>query len=52
MKLIKKLIWYWKLFRGRKYFITFIDEGLKEDEILVKGHRIYILHKKTQKDDI
>lgn len=57
MKLLKKLLWYWKLLWGRRYFITIIEEGLKEDEILVSGHRVYltkncILHKKTQKDDI
>lgn len=42
MKILKKIIWYWKCFFGRKYFITLVEEGLKEDEVLVKGHRIYI----------
>lgn len=50
MKLLKKILWYWKNFWGTKYFITYVEEGLKEDEILVVGHKIYILHKKSQKD--
>ena len=33
--------WLIKLFFGKKYFITYTDK-LKEDEILVIGHRIYI----------
>jgi hypothetical protein len=41
MKLLKKLHWLWTKFRGRKYFIKYTNE-LKEDEILVKGHRIYM----------
>ena len=41
MKTLNKIIWYWKCFWGRKYFITYTDK-LKEDEILIKGHRIYI----------
>ena len=52
MKVINKILWYWKLFLGKKYYITYIEEGLEEDEILVIGHRIYILHKKSQKDVI
>jgi hypothetical protein len=52
MKLIKKLLWHWRCFWGTRYFIKPVKEGLKEDEILVSGHRIYILHKISQKDDI
>ncbi len=52
MKLLKKLMWLLKRYRGKKYFITYVEEGLLEDEILVKGHRIYILHKKSQNNDV
>ncbi len=33
--------WLIKLFFGKKYFITYTDK-LKEDEILIIGHRILI----------
>ena len=46
----KKIIWLWKLFWGKKYFITSVKEGLAEDEILVYGHRIYILER-AKKDE-
>lgn len=48
---MKKLIWIWKCFWGRKYFITCVEEGLKEDEILVYGHRIYKPKKGINKDE-
>ncbi len=35
------MIWIIKLFLGKKYFIKYTDK-LKNDEILVIGHRIYI----------
>lgn len=50
MKLIKKILWYWKLYWGKKYFITFVEDGLAEDEILVIGHRIYILERKSKNE--
>lgn len=40
--IFKKISWWWKCFWGTRYFITYVEEGLKEDEILVKGHRIYL----------
>lgn len=38
---IDEMKWFIKLLFGKKYFITYTDK-LKEDEILVIGHRIYI----------
>ena len=49
MKTLKKIIWYWKCFFGRRYFITLVEDGLKEDEILINGHRIYISKKGIEK---
>ena len=34
-------LWFWRRLWGRKYFIKY-ESHLKSDEILVKGHRIYI----------
>ena len=48
-KILKKLVWGWKAFWGTRYFITYVEEGLKDDEILVHGHRIYIPKKKEDK---
>ena len=36
--------WFIKLF-GKKYRIIKVNKGLKTDEILVFGHKIYILEK-------
>ena len=47
--MIKVLIWYWKRFWGKKYFITFVEEGLNEGEILVYRHKIYILERNKEK---
>lgn len=41
---MKKLLWLWKCFWGTKYFVTYTDR-LKDDEILVFGHKIYISKK-------
>lgn len=41
MKLLKKLHWLWISFWGRKYFIKYTD-NLKDDEILIHRHRIYV----------
>lgn len=39
---MKKIIWLWKSFWGRKYFLTPVDSKyLKKEEILISGHRIY-----------
>ncbi len=38
---MKKLIWLWKCFWGTKYYIEY-NENLKENEVLVYGHKIYI----------
>lgn len=35
------MIWFFRKFFGRKYFIVYTDK-LKDDEILVSGHKIYI----------
>ena len=42
MKLLKKIYWLLSKIRGKKYFITYVEEGLEEDEVLVYGHRIYL----------
>lgn len=39
---MKTLIWLWKIFWGKKYFITFIEDGLKEDEIPLYKHKLYL----------
>lgn len=44
---IEKLYWLWVKFRGKKYFITYIDE-LENDEFLVYGHRIYVSKNKNK----
>lgn len=41
---MNKLIWLWKKFWGRTYYIIYTDK-LKDNEILVHGHRIYIKDK-------
>ena len=46
---LNKIIWFWKCLWGRKYFITLVEKGLKDDEILIKGHRIYISKKGMEK---
>lgn len=38
---INEMKWLIKLFFGKKYFIKYTNQ-LKEDEILVIGHKIYI----------
>jgi hypothetical protein len=38
---MKKLIWLWKCFLGKKYFLIPVETGLEKDEILVIGHKIY-----------
>ena len=45
---MKKLLWKIKCFIGKKYFITVVEEGLKDDEILIIGHRFYIPKKKSK----
>lgn len=45
---MQKLIWLWKRFWGRKYFIICTDR-LRADEILVFGHKIYIGRKDKEK---
>lgn len=49
MKLLKKIYWLLARIRGKKYFITYLDD-LEEDEILVFGHRIY-LKKGIERDE-
>ncbi len=39
---MKKLIWLWKCFWGRKYKIIYIEKGLLENEVLFYGHKIYV----------
>lgn len=38
---MKKISWFFKMLFGRKYFIKYTDK-LKNDEILIIGHKIYI----------
>ena len=38
MKLLKRFGKLW----GTRFFITEVEEGLKEDEIIIRGHRVYI----------
>ena len=49
MNLIKKLSWLWKLFWGRRYIVTPVKEGLKEDEVLFYKHKVYVLEKEEEK---
>lgn len=39
--MIKKLLWLWKRFWGKKYYIKFTNH-LKNDEVLFFSHTIYI----------
>lgn len=40
---MKKILWKIKCFFGRKMFIYIVDDDkLKDDEILLKGHHIYV----------
>ena len=38
---MKKIIWLWKKFWGKRYRIKYTDK-LKSNEILVYSHKIYI----------
>ena len=38
---MRKIYWFFKMFFGKKYFIKYTDK-LKNDEILILGHKIYI----------
>lgn len=38
---MKKLLWLWKKFWGKKYYIVYTKE-LREDEALFYGHKIYV----------
>ena len=49
MGTIDEMIWIIKLFLGKKYFIKYTDK-LKNDEILIFGHKIYISKKKKKND--
>ena len=50
---MKKLSWFFKMLFGRKYFIKYTDK-LKNDEILILGHKIYISKEviKMKQDEI
>lgn len=50
-RFFNKLSWLWKRFRGCLYVITPIQDGLKEDEILVCGHKIYILKQEKKEEE-
>ena len=39
--MIKKLIWLWKCFWGKRLIIK-VSEELKEDEVLIYGHCLYL----------
>lgn len=41
MKLINKIPLLHRIF-GKKYFIISVEQGLKDDEVLIFRHRIYI----------
>lgn len=45
--MIKKMLWLWICFWGKKYYITYTDK-LKKDEILLFSHRIYLKNKKNE----
>lgn len=45
---MKKLFWFFKTLFGKKYFIKYTNK-LKNDEILIIGHKIYV---SKRKDDI
>ena len=38
---MKKLIWLWKKFWGKKYYIVYTDK-LRENEVLFYRHKIYV----------
>ena len=38
---MKKLIWLYKLFLGKKYYVEYTNK-LRNNEILICGHKIYI----------
>ena len=48
MNFIERLLWLWKRYRGKCYIITPVKEGLREDEVLFCGHKIYVLEKKEE----
>ena len=39
---MKKLLWLWKTFLGRKYKIIYVEKGLQKNEVLLCGHKIYV----------
>ena len=45
---MKKLIWIWKRFWGKKYYIEYVEKGLRENEVLFYGHKIYIRRKSDE----
>lgn len=38
---MKKLIWLWKRFWGKKYYIVYTN-NICNNEVLVYGHKIYL----------
>lgn len=43
---MKRLLWYWKLFWGSRYYI--IEEGKEDKEILVYHHKIYVINRRNR----
>lgn len=50
-RFFNKLSWWWKHFWGCLYIITPVQDGLKEDEILVCGHKIYVLKQEKKEEE-
>lgn len=46
-----KLSWWWRRFQGRLYIIVPVQDGLKKDEILVCGHKIYVLQQDEKEEE-
>ena len=39
---MKKLVWFWKRLVGKKYYIEYVEQRLRDNEVLFYGHKIYI----------
>ena len=47
---MKKILWLWKSFWGRKYKIIYVKKGLQKNEVLFYRHKIYVLKKKESEE--
>ena len=39
---MKKILWLWKNFWGKKYKIIYVKKGLRKNEVLFYRHKIYV----------